>query len=200
MRCIFKEIWKKRKEENERKAKELFIEYDGSMFGMWKDMVLKEFEKYKIPEKVRKKWREELIIKNENIIKTATNNAEVQMSIFSYERVVESNIGKDVIMTLVNLVKERFDDIDTFTVCCGSESVVNLAEEYKRKRDGGDINFFKSVINEMIDLMEKNIARGVIISKDYCVDGKNPRYIEEHELEKRMNEDLSYYKELRDDM
>ena len=52
----------------------------------------------------------------------------------------------------------------------------------------------------MITLLKKNIERGVIISDDYCIDGEYPSDLEEHELEKRMNEDISYYKELRDDM
>lgn len=176
-------------------AKDLFLFYHGSHYQMARDMKYEEYEKYHISADTEAEWRKEAVEGFLKKIQSSNNNREIEENIILYSIFGRSIDDKKVVTDLFEYVLTNYKKLDTHTLMIAIKDVVNLAEKFKK-----DKTFFKKILNSMIDLFNFNIERGIFISKDYCVDGKNPRYLEEHELERGMKENLSYFKKLRDEM
>ncbi len=135
----------------EKRAKEIYFQYDGNKFQMMRDGVNEEYLQYKIPDFQEKEWLKELI--NKKINQLDINNKD---SLFPLWYIILNNCEPSYIQDLINFISTNKSKVKTpelfLAFTAKAEDIIERFEDNCK-----DSSFNMSRYKKQIKLLRENV-------------------------------------------
>lgn len=173
--------------EDEKKAKQIFDQFDGSYFLMCREGVFEEYKSYMIPRSTELQWLKE---KQDNVLKNllkCTNNKTKAELFDRYGQYASYINDAAAFRFMLSYLEEHKSEWDTETLFRIVSTILN-ARHIERNRH-------KEVetIKRCVEILGEELKTGIKISDDYKINGEFPDYISEERLHSQIRKSIEYW-------
>lgn len=173
-------------------ARKLFYYYHGNYYYMAHEGELDKYKSYHISSKIETKWALEFLSERLKKMYASDNMQIIHDLLWEYGEMACNYGDYNALESLVEFSKRRSNNLDTFTLNMGAQAVISISTALCRQRKTPKLlSDLSHLSQEMLDLLKKNLERGISVSEDYRKNGILPDYLSKDKLEERVKSSLS---------
>ena len=170
------------------KAKQIFINYNGSKSFMMNDGVLDEYRKYNVSPKMERKWCVEIMNELRKKIFIESNKV-VLMQLLAEYCTYSNQISIDKTINFLTSLYDKYNDCYDTETCVRIISKIFDLVKIKEADNSGKEILIKYIVSELQKLLKKDVT----ISEDYYINGRCPSYLSEENVRDGIINDIAFY-------
>lgn len=171
------------------KAKKIFIEYNGSHFFMDRGGEYKNYKKFRVSKEQEYEWikeyQQEILLKVKNNKLPVNKLTDLCLTISQYHTL-------DITEGLIKIVEEKKELTDTFSLLLIAESINNLAENLKNKKQDNQ-EIIIQLKHYSISLLKWLLEQPITVADTYFQRTYLGGKLEKQQIIKRINDDLNLW-------